>query len=72
MIFKILEPDGIVQFAKSPGIRTVAEFVHSEAAQAKVLELGIDFSRGEDFSMPGPKILAQKSGLAHLQVINNR
>ncbi|WP_152208576.1 bifunctional diguanylate cyclase/phosphodiesterase [Marinobacter changyiensis] len=64
--------NGIVQFAKSLGIRTVAEFVHSEAVQAKVLELGIDFSQGEYFSMPGPRILAQKSGVAHLQVIDNR
>ncbi|MEX0605018.1 MAG: EAL domain-containing protein [Marinobacter sp.] len=63
---------GIVQFAKSLGIRTVAEFVHNEAVQAKVLELGIDFSQGEYFSMPGPNILAQKSGVTHLQIMDKR
>lgn len=45
---------GIVQFARSLGIKIVAEFVHSEAVQAKVVELGIEYSQGEYFSMPGP------------------
>jgi diguanylate cyclase (GGDEF)-like protein len=45
---------GIVQFARSLGIQTVAEFVHNEAVQSKVVELGIDFSQGAYFSMPGP------------------
>lgn len=42
---------GIVQFARSLGIKTVAEFVHSEAVQDRVVELGIDFSQGEYFGM---------------------
>ncbi|MEP5176788.1 bifunctional diguanylate cyclase/phosphodiesterase [Marinobacter alexandrii] len=51
---------GIVQFARSMGIKTVAEFVHSEAVQERVLELGIDFSQGEYFGMPAPELLSQK------------
>lgn len=47
-----LVASGIVQFARSLNIRTVAEFVHNETVQARVCELGIDFSQGEYFSMP--------------------
>ncbi len=43
---------GIVQFARSLNIRTVAEFVHNEAVQHRVRELGIDFSQGDYFGMP--------------------
>jgi diguanylate cyclase (GGDEF)-like protein len=49
-----LVTSGIVQFARSLNMRTVAEFVHNESVQAKVRELGIDFSQGEYFSMPLP------------------
>ena len=48
---------GIVQFARSLGIKTVAEFVHSEAVQERVVELGIDFSQGEYFGMPAAELL---------------
>ncbi|WP_339798666.1 EAL domain-containing protein [uncultured Marinobacter sp.] len=47
---------GIVQFATSLGIQTVAEFVHNRNVQARVLELGIDFSQGAWLQMPGPDI----------------
>jgi diguanylate cyclase (GGDEF)-like protein len=47
-----LVTSGIVQFARSLNMGTVAEYVHNEAVQARVLELGIDFSQGEYFSMP--------------------
>lgn len=43
---------GIVQFARSLGIGTVAEFVHSAEVQQQVLALGIDFSQGAYFGMP--------------------
>lgn len=43
---------GIVQFARSLNIRTVAEFVHNESVQDRVRELGIDFSQGDYFGMP--------------------
>lgn len=46
---------GIVQFARSLNMGTIAEFVHNESVQAKVCELGIDFSQGEYFSMPLPR-----------------
>lgn len=47
---------GIVQFARSLGIQTVAEFVHSSDVQSRVLELGINFSQGSWLQMPGPDI----------------
>ncbi|TGN39585.1 EAL domain-containing protein [Marinobacter confluentis] len=49
-----LVTSGIVQFARSLNMRTVAEFVHNEEVQSRVQELGIDFSQGEYFSMPLP------------------
>jgi len=49
-----LVTSGIVQFARSLNIQTVAEFVHNEPVQARVQELGINFSQGEHFSMPIP------------------
>ncbi|RBW49350.1 sensor domain-containing phosphodiesterase [Marinobacter sp. F3R11] len=52
---------GIVQFARSLGIKTVAEYVHSEAVQERVVELGIDFSQGEYFGMPAPRLLSRNS-----------
>lgn len=51
---------GIVQFARSMGIKTVAEYVHSEAVQDRVMELGIDFSQGEYFGMPSPEPLSRE------------
>lgn len=47
-----LVTSGIVQFARSLNIRTVAEFVHNAAVQERVCELGIDFSQGDYFGMP--------------------
>ena len=47
-----LVTNGIVQFARSLKIQTVAEFVHNEAVQHRVRELGIDFSQGDYFGMP--------------------
>ncbi|HEY9121086.1 MAG TPA: EAL domain-containing protein, partial [Marinobacter sp.] len=46
-----LVASGIVQFARSLNIQTVAEFVHNEAVQERVRELGIDFSQGDYFGM---------------------
>lgn len=48
---------GVVQFARSLGIKTVAEFVHCEAVQNQVRALGIDFSQGAYFSMPQPHLV---------------
>lgn len=42
----------IAEFAKTLGIKTIAEFVHSEAVYAKVVEYGIDFSQGYYFGKP--------------------
>lgn len=37
-------------------MKTVAEFVHSEAVMKKVLELGIDFSQGAHIGMPDKEL----------------
>jgi len=50
--FKVTQ--GIVAFARSLGIATVAEFVHCAAVQERVLALGIDFSQGYFFGVPAP------------------
>ncbi len=42
----------IAEFAKTLGIKTIAEFVHSEVIYAKTLEYGIDFSQGYYFGKP--------------------
>jgi len=46
----------IADFSKSVGAKVIAEFVHSEAVQQKVLELGIDYSQGYLFSEPQPQV----------------
>lgn len=45
----------IVDAARRLGMRTVAEFVGSAEIQAKVTELGIDFSQGFYLGKPAPK-----------------
>lgn len=52
---------GVVQFARSLGIKTVAEFVHCEAVQKQVQALGIDFSQGAYFSMPKAELVETHS-----------
>lgn len=46
--------ESIVRIAKKFGIKTVAEFVATEAIQKKVLELGIDYSQGYYIAKPRP------------------
>ncbi len=50
--------DTIVGFAKKLGIKTIAEFVHSESVFEKVRELGVDMSQGYYFSAPTSGIRA--------------
>ena len=47
---------GIVQFARNLGIETVAEFVHNQAVQDQVVNLGINYSQGAWLSMPAPDL----------------
>ncbi|MDX1635945.1 MAG: EAL domain-containing protein [Marinobacter sp.] len=47
---------GIVQFARNLGIETVAEFVHNQAVQDKVVSLGINYSQGAWLAMPAPDL----------------
>jgi PAS domain S-box-containing protein/diguanylate cyclase (GGDEF)-like protein len=46
----------IANFAKKLGAKTIAEFVHNEAVQNIVLDMGIDFSQGYYFGEPQPLI----------------
>ena len=57
----IIVTRGVVQFARSLGIKTVAEFVHCEAVQKQVQALGIDFSQGAYFSMPKAELVETRS-----------
>jgi len=45
----------IVYFAQNAGIPCIAEFVHTQAVQNVVEELGIDYSQGFLFSEPSPE-----------------
>lgn len=47
----------IVAFAQDMGIKTVAEFVHSESVFAKVQQYNIDFSQGYYIAKPSPWLL---------------
>jgi len=42
----------IVQFAKRLGVKTIAEFVHSQSVYDKVRELGVDYSQGYHLGAP--------------------
>lgn len=49
--------ESIVLLCKRSNIKTVAEFVHNAEVQAKVEELGIDYSQGYFFGEPRAEIL---------------
>jgi c-di-GMP phosphodiesterase len=55
---------GIVNFARSLNMSTVAEFVHSARIQEKVVALGIDFSQGAHFGMPRADLLRESAKVA--------
>jgi EAL domain-containing protein (putative c-di-GMP-specific phosphodiesterase class I) len=42
----------IVDFAKKLGIKTIAEFVHSQEVFEKVRDIGVDYSQGYHFGKP--------------------
>jgi c-di-GMP phosphodiesterase len=45
--------EGLITFAKSANIKTIAEFVSSKKIADKVKELGIDYSQGYYYGEPG-------------------
>lgn len=49
--------ESILHFAKAQGIKTIAEFVGTEAVFNKVVELGIDESQGFYFSQPSSSLV---------------
>jgi diguanylate cyclase (GGDEF)-like protein len=46
----------IADFSKSIGAKVIAEYVHSEAVQNKIMELGIEYSQGYYFAEPAPEV----------------
>ncbi|MGE8496793.1 MAG: EAL domain-containing protein [Pseudomonas sp.] len=60
---------GIVNFARSLGMQTVAEFVHSPAVQQKVQALGIDYSQGAHIGMPQANLVIRPSFQAHADTL---
>ena len=46
----------IVNYAKRLGIKTIAEYVHSEEVHKKVKALGVDYSQGYYIGAPQPTI----------------
>jgi EAL domain-containing protein (putative c-di-GMP-specific phosphodiesterase class I) len=51
----------ITSFAKELGIRTIAEYVHSQEILASVQELGIDYAQGFFIGHPAPMLLSTTS-----------
>lgn len=47
----------ILLFARELGIKTIAEFVHSESVQEMISSLGVDYSQGYHIGKPSPYLL---------------
>ena len=60
----MLITQGIVNFARSLNMSTVAEFVHSARIQEKVVALGVDFSQGAHFGMPRAVLAGESERVA--------
>ncbi|MFA5234493.1 MAG: EAL domain-containing protein [Sulfurimonas sp.] len=50
--------EAIVLLCKKSNIKTIAEFVHSADVQAKIEELGVDYSQGYHFGEPREHLLS--------------
>ncbi|MCP4697632.1 MAG: EAL domain-containing protein [Gammaproteobacteria bacterium] len=50
----LIVSQGIVNFARNLNMKTIAEFVHSQAVLDKVVEIGVDYSQGYCIGPPGP------------------
>jgi len=55
--YKIVK--AITDFTHSINAKAIAEYVATQDIQEKILELGIDFSQGNLFSLPAPSIQSQ-------------
>jgi diguanylate cyclase (GGDEF)-like protein len=49
--------DGIVSICQKSGIKIIAEYVHNEAVQKKMKELGVDYSQGYYFGEPRAELV---------------
>jgi len=58
---KRLAVESILYFAKNKGIKTIAEFVETQAIFDVVIELGIDYSQGYLFAKPQKAVEYQKN-----------
>ena len=54
----------IVSFARKLGIQTIAEFVHNEAVQHVVCDIGVDHSQGYFIGEPLPEMICSRPGAA--------
>ncbi len=55
-IYSTVIAETIVNFCKKLGIKTIAEFVHSESVYEHVKAIGIDFSQGFFIGKPTPEL----------------
>jgi len=55
-IYSTVIAETIVNFCKKLGIKTIAEFVHSESVYEHVKAIGIDFSQGFFIGRPTPEL----------------
>jgi len=51
--------DGIISICKKSDIKIIAEYVHNEAVQKKMIELGIDYSQGYFLGKPEGQLVEQ-------------
>ena len=49
--------ESIIMSAKKLGIKTIAEFIHSEAVMEKVKSMGVDFIQGYHVGKPEKEVL---------------
>lgn len=51
--------DGILLICKNSNIKVIAEYVHNEAVQKKIEELGVDYSQGYYFGKPEATLVGE-------------
>ena len=51
--------DGIISICKKCDIKIIAEYVHNEAVQKKIQELGIEYSQGYYFGEPRADLIEE-------------
>jgi len=49
--------DAVIMICRANGIKIIAEYIHNEDVQNKIVSLGIDYSQGYYFGAPQPELL---------------